>query len=59
MDNQNNPHVCCNSENYCITATIGKQAPDFHVEGFYKGEKKHYSLEDYKGKWKIFSQGHG
>jgi len=53
MDTQNDPHVCCNQEPDCITATIGKQAPDFRVEGFYKGEKKHYSLEDYKGKWKI------
>ena len=30
---------------------IGSQAPAFQMEGYYKGEKKNYSLSDYKGKW--------
>lgn len=32
---------------------IGKEAPDFTVEGYFKGGIKKYSLSDYKGKWKI------
>ncbi|MCF7831168.1 peroxiredoxin [Candidatus Gracilibacteria bacterium] len=32
---------------------VGSLAPDFHMDGFFKGEKKKYSLKDYKGKWKV------
>ncbi len=37
----------------CNQLTIGGKAPDFDLEGYFKGDKKRYSLEDYKGKWKI------
>ncbi|EKD63305.1 MAG: Strongly similar to peroxiredoxin (Thioredoxin peroxidase) [uncultured bacterium] len=32
---------------------IGSQAPTFQMEGYHKGEKKNYSLADYKGKWVV------
>ncbi len=32
---------------------VGKKAPDFTVEGFYKGNIKSYSLEDFRGKWTV------
>jgi len=37
----------------CTELKIGKPAPDFVMDGYFKGEKNEYSLEDYKGKWKI------
>lgn len=30
---------------------VGKNAPDFELEGYYKGEFKQYKLSDYRGKW--------
>lgn len=30
---------------------VGKQAPDFDLEGFFKGDFKKYKLSDFKGKW--------
>ncbi len=30
---------------------VGKQAPDFTVQGFYNGEIKEFNLSDYQGKW--------
>ena len=30
---------------------VGKQAPDFAVQGYYNGEIKEFKLSDYKGKW--------
>jgi alkyl hydroperoxide reductase subunit AhpC len=39
---------CCGSD-CCLQ--IGKPAPKFKMEGFYKGEMKNYHLDDYKGKW--------
>jgi len=30
---------------------VGKQAPDFAVQGFFNGEIKEFKLSDYKGKW--------
>lgn len=32
---------------------IGKGAPSFRMEGYFKGKKAHYSLEDYEGDWKV------
>src|SRR3989344_6768074 len=32
---------------------IGKPAPNFNLEGIYKGEVKKYSLTDYKDKWLV------
>jgi len=32
---------------------IGAKVPDFLAEGYFKGEKRKYSLKDYDGKWKI------
>lgn len=30
---------------------INQPVPPFDMEGYYKGDKKRYTLEDYKGKW--------
>ncbi len=43
---------CCGS-NCCKSLQIGKSAPEFTMEGYFKGEKKKYSLEDNKGKWTL------
>lgn len=32
---------------------VGLQAPHFEMEGYLKGDKKKYSLSDYKGKWTV------
>jgi alkyl hydroperoxide reductase subunit AhpC len=32
---------------------IGEQAPNFALEGFYKGHIKKYELKDFKGKWLV------
>jgi len=37
----------------CQTLQIGKTAPKFKMEGYFKGEKKEYSLSDFDGKWKL------
>ena len=42
---------CCN-DSYS-ELQIGKPAPDFTVEGYYKGDFKKYSLSDFKGKWVV------
>lgn len=44
---------CCELEEYYQEATIGKKAPDFNMEGYCKGQKKKYALEDYRGKWVV------
>ena len=41
-------HSCCSSNR---AMQIGGLAPNFLMEGYFKGEKKRYSLEDYRGKW--------
>jgi peroxiredoxin (alkyl hydroperoxide reductase subunit C) len=30
---------------------VGKEAPDFQLEGYYKGEFKQFKLSDFRGKW--------
>ncbi len=30
---------------------VGSKAPDFDLQGFYKGELKSFKLSDYQGKW--------
>jgi peroxiredoxin (alkyl hydroperoxide reductase subunit C) len=30
---------------------VGKTAPDFDLDGYYKGEFKKFKLSDYRGKW--------
>lgn len=30
---------------------VGSQAPDFELEGYFKGEFNNYKLSDFKGKW--------
>jgi peroxiredoxin (alkyl hydroperoxide reductase subunit C) len=30
---------------------VGKAAPEFELEGYFKGEFKNYKLSDFKGKW--------
>lgn len=32
---------------------VGKPAPGFRLEGYFKGEKKPYSLCDFRGKWTL------
>ena len=32
---------------------VGKVAPKVELEGYYKGEKKQFSYDDYEEKWKI------
>jgi peroxiredoxin (alkyl hydroperoxide reductase subunit C) len=32
---------------------VGKKAPDFAVQGYYKGEFKEFKLSDFKGKWVV------
>ena len=41
---------CCSSSSR-RTMQIGGMAPNFIMEGYFKGEKKRYSLDDYRGKW--------
>ncbi len=43
---------CCGS-GCCKKLQIGQPAPGFTMEGYFKGEKKKYSLEDAKGKWTL------
>ena len=47
----NKEENCC--ETSCSSMQIGQKAPGFTMEGYFKGEKKKYSLSDFKGKWKI------
>ncbi len=46
---------CCNDEDSCCESDcclqIGKLAPKFKMEGFFKGSMKNYHLDDYKGQW--------
>lgn len=44
---------CCCDDNCCQQLQIGLPAPEFTVDGYFKGAKKKYSLGDFKGKWKI------
>lgn len=32
---------------------VGKKAPNFTAQAYYKGEFKQVNLEDYKGKWVV------
>ncbi|MBT4917297.1 peroxiredoxin [Candidatus Peregrinibacteria bacterium] len=32
---------------------VGHPAPKFDLEGYFKGEKRRFSLDDYKGKWTV------
>jgi peroxiredoxin (alkyl hydroperoxide reductase subunit C) len=32
-------------------AVVGQMAPDFELEGYFKGELKSFKLSDYRGKW--------
>ncbi|MGE0199480.1 MAG: peroxiredoxin [Candidatus Melainabacteria bacterium] len=36
-----------------MVAQIGKQAPDFTAQSYFKGEIKNISLSDYRGKWVV------
>ena len=33
------------------TTLVGQKAPDFDVQGYFKGELKSFKLSDYKGQW--------
>ena len=43
---------CCGND-CCTQLQIGKPAPKFTMEGYFKGDMKKYSLEDNKGKWTL------
>jgi peroxiredoxin 2/4 len=43
----------CSDEGCCSPLQVGNPAPDFMLEGYFKGDKKRYALSDYKGKWTI------
>ena len=43
---------CCD-EGCSAPLQVGQKAPDFMMEGYFKGDKKRYSLADYKGKWTL------
>jgi len=46
--------ACCGGEEECCQQLrIGQPAPKWKMEGYYKGEMKHYHSEDFKGKWTI------
>lgn len=53
MGYDNSDENCCGGEECCKRLQIGHPAPDFKMEGYFKGEKKHYHLEDFKGKWTV------
>ncbi len=36
-----------------MSLRVGTKAPDFKMQGVFKGEFKDYSLSDYKGKWVV------
>jgi alkyl hydroperoxide reductase subunit AhpC len=46
MENTNQNAYC-----KCSDLQIGKLAPEFRAEGYFKGKKGEYSLSDYRGKW--------
>ena len=33
------------------TTLVGQKAPNFEVQGYFKGEMKGFKLADFKGKW--------
>lgn len=33
------------------TPIVGSKAPDFELQGYFKGEMKSFKLDDFKGKW--------
>lgn len=41
---------CC-GKGCCSTLQIGQPAPEFTMDGYFKGQKKKYSLSEMKGKW--------
>jgi peroxiredoxin 2/4 len=42
----------CNcSDECCKSIQVGKPAPEFKMEGYFKGQMKHYHLDDFKGEW--------
>lgn len=43
--------TCTDTE--CPELQIGKCVPGFDVEGYFKGEMRRYSLNDYRGKWVV------
>lgn len=45
-------HGCCGGGG-CKPLQVGSEAPDFTAEGYFKGEKRKYSLTDYRGKWVV------
>jgi peroxiredoxin 2/4 len=45
MENNTDKNVCC------CNVQIGKSAPEFEAEGYFKGNIEKYSLDKYRGKW--------
>jgi peroxiredoxin 2/4 len=46
-------HDCDCNDDCCTTLQIGKPAPEFKMEGYFKGQMKNYHLDDFKGKWVV------
>lgn len=44
---------CCGEGMCSQPLQIGNVAPDFTVNGYYKGQMKQYSLSDFRGKWVV------
>ncbi len=40
-----------NEETSDFGSVVGTQAPDFELQGYYKGELKPFKLSDFEGKW--------
>ncbi len=36
-----------------MSVQVGKEAPDFVANAYYKGETKEVRLSDYRGKWVV------
>ena len=36
-----------------VQAQVGKEAPDFEVKAYYKGEFTNVKLSDFRGKWTL------
>jgi peroxiredoxin (alkyl hydroperoxide reductase subunit C) len=48
-----NNNECCGGGDCYQPLQVGNVAPDFTVNGYFKGQMKQYSLSDFRGKWVI------
>lgn len=50
--NDSHENGCCDNQTPSL-AQVGEKAPVFSMEGYYKGEIRRFSMEEYEGKWII------